>query len=272
MRFLHATSSSEALIGILQHGLIINPCERGIIDAFTNRPELLRPEPQHFGMVCVHGFKLVPNTRYWKQFGPFGIELAPWWVYGAGLRRVLYLNRESLVFKEHKRVFDWALGEADRVVRSQHPEDSFRKQAYVSKNAALVLGAHQWAEFLTQYAYMERHQHTYQQEWRFVREVPFRIKESIAEIVQLLNRDAGWSRLIYTLPVPHEAVIRLIAPKKDIPLLRKQLPSDYKGAPFVRFGLPLAFAMWKRRAKATLEGPGPGVPPVRDGFDTPRWR
>lgn len=268
MRFLHATSSRDGLLGILRHGLIINPCERGIIDAFTSRTELLQPEPQPFGMVCLHNFNLVPNVRYWRKFGPFGVELAPKWVDQAGFSKVLYLDTNGPEFLEHKRFFKQAVADADRAVQAQHPEDTFRKQAYISKNVALILGAHLWADFLTQYAYFEAYKHRYQREWRFVREVPFRRTETFTEVLQSLETDAGWSRLIYTLPIPRAAVIRLIAPNASIPLLRKELPPNYRDVPIVRPGFPVAFAMRPKNASCDFSD----EPPVRDGFGTPRWR
>lgn len=229
MRFIHCTNSLNALIGILNHGFILNPCQRKTLGYFSNREEFIEREPQYFGMACVHGFKVLPNHRYWSKYGPFGIEMSPKWVIESGFHRVNYINPEGIKFHLLKKHFDAALSELDALVYAEHPDDAFRQMAYTNKNVAGVLSAMKWVEFLTAFEYMEPYENSFEREWRFVRKEPLYNDDSIQVMVDNLNNDCGWSRHIYPFKFECADVVRIHSEENIVEELRKILPSDYSG-------------------------------------------
>ena len=209
MRFIHYTSSLEGLLGILEHGFIINPCQRKTLSQFTDRSEFNAREPQSFGMVCLHGFKVIPHVKYWDKYGPFGIEMSPMWVMENGFRRVHYIKRHGRKSDKNQVVFDEALKELDDIVNSKHPEDEFRQMAYTDKVVARFLGAQKWADFLTFFEITEPYENAYECEWRFSRSDGFCILDPIEQVVDNLNNDQGWSKHLYPLKFARSDVIKI---------------------------------------------------------------
>jgi len=229
MRFIHYTSNIDSIIGILKNGFIINPCERKTLGYFTNRDEFKDREPQYFGMVCLHGFKFAPSFKYWRKYGPYGIEMDPKWVKLNNFRKVLYTKNKGLLYRHLKRFCDSALLDLDSKIHAKFPDDAFRHMSYTNKNVALVLGAKTWADFLTVFEYMEPNYNRYEREWRYVREDPFYYSESIGDIISSIKRDLGWSRLVYPLKFECNDVVRLYAFDKDKGVMREKLPQEYSG-------------------------------------------
>jgi hypothetical protein len=209
LRFIHYTSSLEGLLGILKHGFIINPCRRKTLELFTDRSEFIRREPQYFGMVCLHGFKVKPSFRYWEKYGPFGIEMSPCWVAEQGFQKVRYIKKHGKELDGIKVFFDEAIEELDDIVNSQYPEDEFRQMAYTNKIIAGVLGARKWTEFLTNFENMEPYENSYECEWRFSRPDPLYNDDRIPSVVDNLNNDRGWSKHIYPLKFSGSDVLKI---------------------------------------------------------------
>ena len=51
--FVHYTKNTNTLSKIMSSGLFINQCERKLMHLFTNDPELIKRDPQFFGITCV---------------------------------------------------------------------------------------------------------------------------------------------------------------------------------------------------------------------------
>lgn len=223
LRFIHYTSSLEGLLGILKHGFIINPCQRKTLSQFTDRSEFSVREPQYFGMVCLHGFKVVPSLRYWDKYGPFGIEMSPEWVAENGFRRVHYVKKNGRNHRRIKAFFDEAIEELDEIVNSQYPEDGFRQMAYTNKAVAGLLGASKWVNFLNFYETMEPYENSYEREWRFSRPDPLYNDDPIPQVVDNLNNDRGWSRHIYPLKFSVSDVLKIHVGRNCIKELKCKL-------------------------------------------------
>jgi hypothetical protein len=229
LRFVHCTNSLDAVIGIMNHGFIVNPCQRKTLGYFTNRDEFVVREPQYFGMTCLHGFKYLPNYKYWGQYGPFGLEMNPKWVVENGFHNVNYIKPCGLKFRRLKIKFDYALAELDAVIDSEFPDDAFRQMAYTNKNIAGVLGAKKWVEFLAEFEYMEKYKNSFEQEWRYVRKEPLYNCDSIPVIIDNLNNNRGWSKHIHTFKFSPKDLVRIHMEEADKERFREVLPSGYSG-------------------------------------------
>jgi len=223
LRFIHYTSSLEGLLGIVRHGFIINPCQRKTLYQFTDRNEFIAREPQYFGMVCLHGFKVIPSLRYWEKYGPFGIEMSPDWVVEKGFRKVRYIKSQGRSRDRIKAFFDEAIEELDDIVNSQHPEDGFRQRAYTNKAVAELLGARKWADFLTHFEIMEPYENSYECEWRFSRPEPLYNDDPVSQVVDNLNNDRGWSRHIYPLKFSGSDVLKVHVDRDCVEELESRL-------------------------------------------------
>jgi hypothetical protein len=228
-RYIHCTDSLDKVIGILKHGLIVRPCPRKVVlDALTDRNEFQNREPQYFGMACLHGFKVLPNSKYWKKYGPYGIELHPSFVENAGFRRVIYLDKDSRQFSRIKSDFDDALRQLDQKVYAKHPNDSFRHMAYTNKRVAALLGARKWADFLTEFEYMEPRHNRFEMEWRYARPEPYYDDRPFSVIRNAVNDDANFARYTIPLKIKRADVLRVHVPFADKDALHLALP-EYQG-------------------------------------------
>jgi hypothetical protein len=228
LRFVHFTKTLDAVVSILKHGLVMNPCSRTVLRYFPEREEFKDREPQQFGMVCVHGFRILPSVQYWKKYGSYGIELHPTFVETTGFRRVNYVNQRSREFRQLKSRFDEAILQADQKVYAKHPEDTSRQMAYTNKNVAAILGATKWARFLSEFEYMEPHPNKFENEWRYVRPEPLYSNRTLGDVIAAVNDEESFAKYTYPLRFKPQNVLRLHTGAGTPEELRRRLPEEYR--------------------------------------------
>lgn len=228
-RFIHCTGSLKAVLGILKNGFVIHPCDRKVLNFITNRPEFSRSEPQEFGMVCLHSFKVFPNFLFWRKYGPFGIEMKPSFVDQTGFRQVEYVSSVGTRINALRSRFEDAINDLDACVYKEHPEDGFRKMAYTNKFIAQLVGANKWSEFLSEFEYMEPVENRFEQEWRYSRQEPFYYDErSKKDVIDAVNDSQSWAKYSFALHFSKDDVKSLYAPFDYIVALRSQIPDEFK--------------------------------------------
>jgi hypothetical protein len=214
LRFAHFTYSLDGLIGILSDGLLIRPRRRNVWKYFKRGAEYRDREPQQFGMVSLHSYRIRPNRKCLKQFGSFGVELSPLWVSAQGFRKVVYIREKGSHYDFFKTRFDDALDDLEKRLRKEPSNDAFPKMAYTNRNVAGWYGATKWVEFLEWFECMEPRKHRYQKEWRYSRSDPYYSKHSVEELVDDLRRKDNWTQFIHVLAFNSTDVVSVYLPKK----------------------------------------------------------
>jgi hypothetical protein len=227
-RFIHLTGSHESLLGILRDGLLIRQRRRNVWKWFSRESAYKEREPQQFGMVSLHQFRLRPRSAAIHHFGPFGVELTPDWVAKSGFQEVLYVQDSGPVYESLKMQFNNALTDIESRLRSEDPTDLFPTMAYTNMNVAAWIGAEKWVRFLALFERMEPFKHRKQREWRYSRPDPYYGNHGVAELVDDLRRKDNWTQHIHVLKFDPTDVASVYLPKKYLHDFRCSSPPGYE--------------------------------------------
>ena len=106
MNFVHYTKEIEAVSGILENGLLLNPLPRKVMHLFSSSIKFKSREPQQFGLASLRGESILGSIRHLKRFGEFGIVFDPSWVRSKDFRKVIYIKEGTKTHYDLKKLFD----------------------------------------------------------------------------------------------------------------------------------------------------------------------
>ena len=236
-QLFHYTKSAEVVASILQHGFVLVPNKRHLINALLPDEDFSAREPQEFGMISFTELERQDASSHREQFGQFGIGVSWDWALRHGAQRVIYIEEAGTVFSQFKWLFDLARQE----LKAREEPGS---QAKVNKAMAAVYGAQLYPTLLTLYEFMEPFRNSSQVEWRIVNQLP--VHYDLWERAKLLQK------LIETAKVSPMASVRvqpndiemLVCPMREVQRLRAALPVEYRNVPIFPLVTPGRWQNW----------------------------
>lgn len=227
MDFVHYTKKIEAILGILEHGLLLNPLPRKVMHLFSNSIKFENRDPQQFGLASLRREWIFGSRRHAKEFGKFGIVFDPSWVSNRKFRKVIYIKEDTKLHYDLKKLFEVAESELITKLSKRSPDNIYSNMAWTNKNMALMHGARKYGDFLSLYEILEPHGNKWQNEWRAVQNEPFYTDGSTEDHVKSISRP-GWNNIIMTLKFEPKDVLHFVTKLGNVSLLKNALPKDYK--------------------------------------------
>ncbi len=122
------------------------------------------------------------------------------------------------------------VGYYDLKSRIRYPEDAMWDTCYTNKAAASsIAGAKLWASLLEIYEYMEVIRHSFQHEWRIVKQTPlYGYKDTTSEVIKNISPPTGWDKFERVLSLPPCDIAGFVCPEYDKEKLLSILPVEYK--------------------------------------------
>ncbi len=207
--FVHYTKNTNTLSKIMSSGLFINQCERKLMHLFTNNPELIKRDPQFFGMTCVRHEDESGSKKHCDEFGYFGIILSDEWIKRHSFKPVIYIDFFNS--RQFRKAFELALTEWRKV--KEDSEDGFFREALFNKHMARAVGAHQLSDWLAGYEYMEKKAHKYQNEWRYVQPSPLYNNRTTNELLDAIQRPS-WASMLRCLKIKNDDIVGFTTSKE----------------------------------------------------------
>ena len=226
MNFVHYTKEIEAVSGIIENGLLLNPLPRKVMHLFSSSIKFESREPQQFGLASLRGESILGSRRHSKRFGEFGIVFDPSWVSSKHFRKVIYIKEGTKIHYDLKKLFDIAEAELITKLSKRSPDNVYFNMAWTNRNMALMHGASKYGEFLSLYEILEPHENKWQKEWRAVQSEPFYADGSTQDHVKNISRP-GWNNIIMTMKFEPKDVLHFVTKPGNVTLLRKALPKEY---------------------------------------------
>ena len=227
MDWVHYTNSVDAINGIIQNGLLVNPLERKLIHLFSNSPHFDEREPQQFGLTSLRKDSFIGSRKHIKQFGNLGIVFNNEWVEKEEFQKVWYLKENTRRHKKLKAFFDDAEKELIQCINKRPPNDSFPYMGYTNKEIAGLLGARKYCHFLSIYEYLEPAENQWQKEYRSVQKEPLYTSGSTGELVNSISKP-GWNNMLMTKKFQPQDVSHFVTQRKFVKQLKESLPIEYK--------------------------------------------
>lgn len=214
-------TSRAGLLGILENGFAIKPCDRLLIDHFfgTDRPFV--GDAQNFGMVCFTEAPL-DNAGVVRRKGDYALVLSRKWAISNRACKVEYLSAKA-ASKFRPRMLA-AIKEVEAAML--FPGDDFWRLAYRNKEFAHSIGAKKYALLLDKYEYCQISDDAGQREWRITQKRPFYNLSS-----KELPSPEGWGKMMFFLPFTVEDVVCLACPAGAKDGLVEALPAHFAKTP-----------------------------------------
>lgn len=185
----------------MSSGLFINQCERNLMHLFTSDPEILKRDPQFFGMTCVRYECESGSKKHCDEFGYFGIVLSDEFIKKHNFKQVTYINSDNS--KSYRQAFEVAINEWLQVKGDS--DDGVFRESLFNKHMARSIGAYKLSDWLTEYEYMEQKAHEYQNEWRYVQPLPLYNNRTTSELIDVIQRPC-WASMLRCLKINHDDI------------------------------------------------------------------
>lgn len=171
-------TSLESAIKILRNGAFwFVPNRRHVLGRLLPGEDLGPEEPQRYGAVSFTRLEPTLASAHRQAFGTFGIGVSETWAQVHGAQPVIYIPEDGPAVQELRFLFETGLREV-RINRAKQqgvpaPIAEMGQSIHNKRVAALFDQARLWHSVLTLFEYMELAEHSAQQEWRIVQQVPF---------------------------------------------------------------------------------------------------
>lgn len=220
---VHYTKTPDSVRSILQHGFILFPNPRGLINLLLSTDGFKQREPQQFGMVSFTEIPFEYAGVHSEHFGEYGIMVSWEWAQKHAAQRVIYIG-EGPVLSAMQWMFQRAKQELEVNCPGPLGEPILRNKVLAGLYGQL------YHHLLTVYEYMENERNSSQAEWRIVNPIPYhhetldRIK-LLPKLLKLARQGIG------TVRIPPQDVRAVVCPKSKVKKVQKSLPAEYQGIP-----------------------------------------
>tara|TARA_B110001452_G_scaffold194689_1_gene164702 strand:+ start:185 stop:898 length:714 start_codon:yes stop_codon:yes gene_type:complete len=227
MDWVHYTNSVDAISGIIENGLLVNPLERKLIHLFSDSPHFDEREPQQFGLTSLRKDGFFGSRKHIKLFGNLGIVFNNDWVEKEEFQKVWYLKENSERHRKLKAFFGEAEKELIQCINKRPPNDSFPYMGYTNKSVASLLGAGKYCHFLSIYEYLEPAKNRWQKEYRSVQKEPLYNSGTTGGLVNSISKP-GWNNMLMTKKFQPQDVSHFVTERKFVRKLKDSLPKEYQ--------------------------------------------